>query len=80
MNRFAFKLQKFFADMIKDEEVKTEFKLNDFDVITGLFEVMEQSDENLYHLLLETIFLFARVLLDLLLDTNSLNIDQSRPY
>jgi len=58
---FAFKLQKFFADMIKDEEVKTEFKLNDFDVITGLFEVMEQSDENLYHLLLETIFLFARI-------------------
>jgi len=47
--------------MIKDEEVKTEFKLNDFDVITGLFEVLEESDENLTYLLLETIFLFARV-------------------
>jgi len=60
-NRFAFKLQRFFADMIKDEDVKTEFKLNDFDVITGLFEVLEESDENLTYLLLETIFLFARV-------------------
>ena len=59
--RFAFKLQRFFADMIKDEDVKTEFKLNDFDVITGLFEVLEESDENLTYLLLETIFLFARV-------------------
>lgn len=58
---FAFKILRFFLDSVKDEDTRTEFRVNDFEVINGLFEVLEESDENLTHLLLETIFLLAKI-------------------
>jgi len=48
-------------DSISDEETKTEYRINDFEVVNCLFEVLEESDENLTYLLLETIFLLAKV-------------------
>lgn len=61
VHSFTFKIHKFYSDEAADEELKAEYRLNDFEVINGLFVILEESDENLTHLVLETIFILAKV-------------------
>lgn len=58
---FAFKIQRFYADDLNDEDLKSEYKLNDYNVLDSLFEVLQEGDENLTYLILETIFLLTKI-------------------
>lgn len=61
MNRFALKIQKFFADEITDQAVRDEYGLNDFELVNSLFDVLKESTDHSVHLILDTIFLLAKV-------------------